>query len=115
MCAEKTQSPSPPSDEGGGFAEQRRRERKEKKLNPAENLHLPLPPLCKGRWRGEAVTEGLQRKINKCLLNILTVSPSALRAASSSEGSDLNTSSRINPLTLQGKYDIIKSVILYNK
>ena len=27
--------------------------------NVAEKLHLPMPPLCKGRWRDEVVTEGL--------------------------------------------------------
>ena len=29
----------------------------------AENMQLPKPPLCKGRWRNRVATEGLQRKI----------------------------------------------------
>ena len=28
-------------------------------LNLFKSLHAPKPPLCKGRWHGEAVTEGL--------------------------------------------------------
>ena len=30
--------------------------------SPQGSLRKPKPPLCKGRWRGAAVSEGLERE-----------------------------------------------------
>ena len=34
-------------------------------LTTLPRLHCPKPPLCKGRWHGEAVTKGLRSRALK--------------------------------------------------